>query len=281
MPAFDSLRGEFGEALKQTSRASSSIHIRLRRPIVVAQVALSMVLVAAALLLARSVRKLEQLDTRVRIENVITASISLPEQAYPTAEKAALFYQTLSERLRAMPGLAQFGMSTFLPLQWISNGEGIFNPGVEKPVLVRCKRVDAGYFQTLGIPVLAGRGISDRDRPRATRIVVINQALAARLADVARVQDPVGKSIRLTSGDYTQRQTFLTDVQIAGVIRNERTTSPGMAEPPVVYVPLAQSPVPNVKLLIRSNGDEAAVIAGMRHACEQSIRVFLWLILPR
>jgi len=266
LPAFEGLRGEFGEALKQTSRSSSSIHIRLRRAIVVAEVALSIVLVAGALLLARSLRKLEQLDTRVRIQNVITASIFLPERAYPTAERAALFYQALSERLRAMPGLAQFGMSTFLPLQWISNGEGIFIPGVEKPVLVRCKRVDAGYFQTLGIPVLAGRGISDRDRQRTTRVVVINQALAARLADVARMQDPVGKSIRLTSGDYTQRQTLFANVQIAGIVRNERTTSPGMAEPPVVYVPLAQSPVPYFKLLIRSSANQGDVIAGVRHA---------------
>lgn len=266
LPALEGVRGEFGEALKQTSRAPSSIHIRLRRAIVVAEVALSLVLVAGALLLARSLRKLEQLDSRVRIENVITASIFLPEQAYPTAEKAALFYQALSERLRAMPGLAQFGLSTFLPLQWISNGEGIFIPGVEKPVLVRCKRVDAGYFQTLGIPVLAGRGISDRDRQRTPRVVVINQALAARLADVAHVQHPVGKSIRLTSGDYTQTQTLFIDVQIAGIVRNERTTAPGMAEPPVVYVPLAQSPVSYFKLLIRSSTDQTAVIAGVRHA---------------
>lgn len=266
LPAFEALRGEFGEALKQTSRSSSSIHIRLRRALVVAEVALSLVLVAGALLLARSLRKLEQLDTRVRIENVITASVFLPEQAYPTPEKAALFYRAFSNHLSATPAIAQFGMATALPLQWISNGEGIFIPGMEKQVLVRCKRVDAGYFQTLAIPVLAGRGISDQDRQHSTRVVVINQALAARLADVAHMRDPVGKSIRLTSGDYTQRQTLLEDVQIAGIVRNERTTSPGMAEPPVVYVPLAQSPVPYFKLLIHSSSDPTAVIAGVRHA---------------
>jgi putative ABC transport system permease protein len=133
-------------------------------------------------------------------------------------------------------------------------------------VLVRCKRVDAGYFPTLGIPVLAGRGISDRDREGATRVVVINEALAARLADVAQIQNPVGKPVRLTSADYKQTQTSLTDVQIVGIVRNERTTAPGMAEPPVVYVPLAQSPAPNFKLLIRCDGDETAVVAGMRQA---------------
>jgi len=266
LPAFEALRGDFAEALKQTSRSSSSIHIRLRRAIVVAEVALSLVLVAGALLLVRSLRKLEQIDARVRTDNVITASIFLPEHGYTNAEKAIVFYRALSDRLRATPGLAQFGFSTFLPFQWVNNGEGIFIPGAKNPVLVRCKRVDAGYFQTLGIPVLVGRGVSDQDRQRGARVVVINQALAARLADVAHVQDPVGKSVRLTSEDYTQTQTLFVEVQIVGIVRNERTTAPGMAEPPLVYVPLAQSPVPNFKLLIRSNGNETSVIAGMRHA---------------
>lgn len=266
LPAFEAFRGNFADALKQSSRSSSSLHIRLRRAIVVAEVALSLVLVAGALLLARSLRKLEQVDTRAHIGNVITAAISLPEHGYSTAGKAAVFYRALADRLRATPELAKFSFSNFLPLQWVSNGEGIFIPGVKKPVLVRCKRVDAGYFQTLGIPVVAGRGIGDRDRQRATRVAVINQALAARLADVAHIQNPVGQSVRLTSEDYTQTQTLFVNVQIVGVIRNERTTPPGLAEPPMVYVPLAQSPVPNFKLLIRSSTNETSVIVGVRHA---------------
>jgi putative ABC transport system permease protein len=264
LPAFEVLRSNSAEALKQSSRSSSSIHIRLRRAIVVAEVALSLVLVAAALLLVRSLHKLEQVDARVRIKHVITASLFLPEHQYSNAEKATDFYRALSDRMRAAPGLTRFGLSTFLPLQWVSNGEGIFVPGLNKPVLVRCKRVDAGYFGTLGIPVIAGRGISDTDRQGSARVMVINQALAARLSDVAHMQNPIGKVIRLTTEDYTQTQTVFADVQIVGVIRNERTTDPGMAEPPVVYVPLAQSPVLNFKLLIVSDINEASVIAGMR-----------------
>jgi predicted permease len=268
LPALEALRGDFADTLKQTSRVSSAVHIRVRRAIVIGEVALSLVLVSGALLLTRSLIKLEQLDTGVQVENVITASIHLPQQAYPTPEKAALFYQALSERLRSTPGIAQAGMSTFLPLRWISNGEGIFVPGIAKQVLVRCKRVDAGYFRTLGIPVLSGRGISDRDRQGSARIVVINQALAGRLADVARVNDPVGKMVRLTSADYLGKQPLISEVQIAGVVRNERTAAPGLPEPPVVYVPLAQSPSGDIKLVIRSKTNQSGIIAGVRRALQ-------------
>ena len=268
LPALEALRGDLADTLKQTSRLSPAVHIRVRRAIVIGEVALSLVLVSGALLLTRSLLKLEQLDTGVEMENVITASIHLPKQAYGTAQKAALFYQTLSERLRSTPGVAQVGLSTFLPLQWISNGEGIFVPGISKPVLVRRKRVDAGYFRTLGIPVLAGRGIGDHDRQGSARIVVINQALAKRLADVARINHPVGKMIRLTSEDYLGQQSLISEVEIAGVIRSERTASPGLPDPPVVYVPLAQSPSPDINLLIRSKTDRSGIMTGVRRALQ-------------
>ncbi len=255
LPAFQSSFGDLADSLKQSARGSSSTHIRVRRTIVMGEVALSLVLVSAALLLARSLLKLQRLDTGVRIENVVTMSINLPREAYPTPQKAAFFYNALTEQLRSIPGIAKAGMSTFLPLQWIINGEGIFVPGVERQVLVRLKRVDRGYFNTLDIPVLTGRDIADRDREGAPRVIVINQSLAKRLADVAGIKNPVGKVVRLTSGDYLGQLPQISEVQVIGVIRSERTASPGLPDPPVVYAPLAQFPNPNVKLLVRSAQD--------------------------
>jgi putative ABC transport system permease protein len=268
-PAFEASLGNLTDTLKHISRGSSALRMGVRRAIVIAEVALSLVLVCGALLLFRSLQKLERLDTGIRIENLITASINLPEQAYGTPQKAALFYEVLSQRLRSMPGIARVGISTFLPLQWISNGEGIFIPGTEKPVLIRCKRVDAGYFQALEIPVLMGRGINDRDRLGSSPVVVINQALVARLADVAAIKDPVGKMVRLTSSDYLGQQSVMSDVQIVGVIRSERTASPGAPDPPVVYVPIAQSPNPEIKFLIRSKRDLAGVVGSIRRAVRE------------
>jgi putative ABC transport system permease protein len=269
---FPALRASFSnvaELLNRSVRGSSGAHARLRRAIVIGEVALSLVLVCGALLLFRSLLKLQQLDTGVRIENVITMSVDLPPGAYPTPQKAALFYRAMAQRLQAAPGVSQVGLSTNLPLQWISNGEGMLLPGIPEMVHVRFKRVDPGYFRTLGIPVLAGRGITGQDSEGTPRVVVINQALAARLAEVARVKDPVDQVVRVSTPGYLETRVFIPEVEIVGVIRSERVSSPGDSDPPVVYVPLAQAPSPQVKLLIRTGTEMAAVMPAIREAVRE------------
>lgn len=269
LPAVQASFGNMTESLKQSARGSSGTHIRVRRAIVTGEVALSLVLVCGALLLARSLLKLQQLDTGVRLENVITMSADLPIGAYATPRKAALFYEAVTQRLHSTPGVATVGLSTYLPLEWISNGEAMQVAGAEKLVRVRFKRVDAGYFNTLDIPVLAGRGIRSRDRAGSPGVVVINQALTAALADVAGMNDPVGKMVRLSSTDYLERQPLMSDVQIVGIIRSERTASPGRSDPAVVYVPLAQAPSPHVKLLVRTREERTAIMPAIRQAVRE------------
>jgi putative ABC transport system permease protein len=158
------------------------------------------------------------------------------------------------------------GISTQLPLQWISNGEAIELPGIEPLVRVRFKRVDPGYFQTLGIPVLAGRGIASRDRGGTPRVIVVNQALAARLAEVAGMKDPVGKVVRVSYPTYIEKKEFIPEVEIAGVIRSERVASPGDPDPPVVYAPLAQAPASRIRIIVRSRAGAAVVMPAIREA---------------
>ncbi len=136
-------------------------------------------------------------------------------------------------------------------------------------VYVRFKRVDPGYFGTLGIPVLRGRGITDRDREGAPRAIVINQALAVRLADVAGMKDPVGKTVRLTCPGYVEKRVFMPEVEIVGVIRSERVAWPGSPDPAVAYVPLAQVPAPGVRLIVRTRAGTAAVMPAIREAMRE------------
>lgn len=269
LPAMQAAFGNLAESLNRSARGSSGAHSGMRRAIVIGEVALSLVLVSGALLLVRSLFKLEGLDTGVRIEDVITMSVDLPVGAYRTEQQAALFYQAAAERLRAAPGVAQVGIATALPLEWIGNGEAMKIAGREKLVRVRFKRVDPGYFPALGIPVLAGRGITSRDLDGAPRVAVINQALAARLADVAGMKDPVGKTVRVSCPGYVEKKVFLPEVEIVGVIRSERVASPGSPDPPVVYVPLAQVPSPDVKLLVRTRGEAAAAMPAIREAIRE------------
>ena len=177
LPAMQTAFGNLAETLNRGSRGSSGAHSTMRRVIVIGEVALSLVLVSGALLLFRSLLKLQALDTGVRMENTMTMSVDLPLGAYRTPQQAALFYQAAAERLQAAPGVAQAGISTVLPLQWISNGEIMMVAGLEKPVRVRFKRVDPGYFRTLGDshtrrprhhqPGRGRDGSSDGDQPGA------------------------------------------------------------------------------------------------------------------
>jgi putative ABC transport system permease protein len=95
--------------------------------------------------------------------------------------------------------------------------------------------------------------------------VVINEALAARLADAAAMNDPVGQRVILSTPDYVTGGSQ-RDFEIVGVIRSERVSSPGNPDPPVVYVPLAQVPRPDVKLVVSTVGEPAAVMPAIREA---------------
>ena len=270
LPALRTSFGNLVESLNQSARGSSSgAHARVRRAIVVGEVALSLVLVSGALLLLRSLLKLQQIETGVRIENVLTMSVDLPAAAYPTPEKAALFYEAVAQRLQSAPGVTKAGIATHLPLNWIGNGEMLQVPGTDERINVRYKRVDPGYFSTLGITLRAGRGIATRDTLGAPRVLVINEALAARLAEVARIGNPVGKVVRVTGTTYPEREMVIPEFEIAGVIRSERVAPPGYSDPPVVYLPLAQAPAGTVRFVVAAQSDAASVMPGIREAVRE------------
>lgn len=269
VPALQTSFANLASALNRSGRGSSGDRSRIRRVIVAGEVALSLVLVSGALLLLRSLVNLQRIDTGVEIEKVVTMSTDLPERAYPTPQHAAVFYRAVAERLGSAPGVERVGLATHLPLNWIGNGEGIEIAGVSKLVRVRFKRVDPGYFSALGIPTLSGRGIESRDREGAPRIMVINQALATQLREVAGIDDPVGRVVRLSAPGYIQPGIRTPEVAIAGVIRSERVGPPGMPDFAVVYVPLAQFPAAGVKFLVRTRLDSASVMPAIREAVRQ------------
>jgi predicted lysophospholipase L1 biosynthesis ABC-type transport system permease subunit len=99
--------------------------------------------------------------------------------------------------------------------------------------------------------------------------VVINEALAARLADLAGMTDPVGRPVTLHCPKYIERGTTARDVQIVGVIRSERVSAPPRPDPFVVYVPLAQVPQPDVKLIVRATAPPSVVVPAVRAAVAQ------------
>jgi predicted permease len=267
LPSLQTSAGNLEQVLRQAGRGTAGAHNQgIRRYIVIAEIALSLVLVCGAFLLFKSLLNLQQIETGVRIENVITMSLDLPAKTYPTPVRAAMFYESARERIRGVPGVQQAAFSTHLPLRWIGNGEFVEVAGVKQPINVRFKRVDSGYFDIFGIPLLAGRGINDPDRHGGRRVVVINEALGKRLADVAGLHNPIGRIVRINCPHYSIRAGATEEVEIIGMIRSERVAEPGVPDPAVVYVPIAQVPNQGVSLIVRTQSDPSSVISGIREA---------------
>ena len=260
-------------AVGLTSRGASSRE-RGRRLIVAAEVAASLILVCGALLMLKSLHNLQRVDTGVRTTNVLTMSADLSLTTYPDSESAARFIEAVGERLRGLPGVERAAVSTDVPLRGVRQGDSIGLPGHQDGIAARFKRVDAEYFPTLDIPVVAGRGFTGRDRAGAPRVVVVNESLARRIAERLELADHravVGRSARLSTPNYENRGQLGTveDVEIVGVIRNERVNDLESATPDVVYVSIAQIPRREIKLIVATRGDAAAMTPDVRAAIRQ------------
>jgi putative ABC transport system permease protein len=269
LPSLQTSFGNLSQSMNRSARGSSGSREAVRRAIVVSEVALSLVLVCGALLLFKSLLNLQQVNTGVRISNVITVSTDLPLAAYPTPESAVLFYQAVAERLQAIAGVERAAVATDLPLQGVRQGMGLQVPGREGGLGVRYKRVDAHYFDALDIPLLSGRGVSEQDRPGAPAVVVINEDLASQLREQFDMADPVGQIVDISTPNYLNSDGSQQPAEIVGVVRNERTGALDAEAERVTYVPLAQVPRLDVKLVVRTQREPTAVLPGIREAVRQ------------
>ncbi|MCP4898905.1 MAG: ABC transporter permease [bacterium] len=269
IPSLQTSFVKLSHALNQVSRGSSFSREGLRRTIVVGEVAISLVLICGASLLFKSLLKLQQVDTGVRIQNVITMALDLPLAAYPTPASATQFYEAVVARVEAVPGVEHASLSTDLPLQQIWQGEAMLTLAYDADISIRYKRVDSHYFEALEIPLIAGRGLTDRDIADAPRVVVVNETLAASLSDRFKFPNPIDEIVYMTDPAYVKLEGGLTETQIVGIIRSERVGRPGIEDDPVAYVSLAQSPTLRVKLIVHTLGEPATVMPGLRKAVSQ------------
>ena len=267
LPALRMTAGSASAALNHASRGSSGSGDRARRTIVAAEVAVSVILLCGAVLMFKSLARLQQVDIGARIDRVITMAIDLPHARYPSGHHLAAFYPQLIDRLHAIPGVESAAISGDVPLEG-TGGENLRMPGSDERMLVRFKRADAGYFATLGIDVVAGRGFTPEDRVGAPYVTVINEALARRLRDRFGVADPVGRAVDLPAlGFGRDRRATMT---IVGVIRNERVQRDLRAPlDEIAYVPIAQAPKMQVKLAVRTRGDAAGTMPAIREAVRE------------
>ncbi len=259
LPAMQAAKAEVREALNEGGRSGigSRKQGRMRRLLVIAEVALALVLLVASGLMVRSFIKLRQVDVGFTEHNVLTLRVPLPEAKYPTPKTAddprdptgLGFYEQLVERIRTLPGVKSATAATLLPLGagqgWgkFLSIEGHPADSIDKVPLVRFALVSPDYFRTLGIALRQGRSFAPDDKSTSQPVAIINETLARRFFPN---ENPVGKTIWMGPPENLLPPEALTLVGrfprrlIVGVVSDVKGGSLNQPTPSLVYAPLTQ-----------------------------------------
>jgi putative ABC transport system permease protein len=236
-PALHAARVNLQDRLKATARgAGESVgHGRLRNMLVVSEVSLALVLLSGGGLLIRSFFALYKVELGYKPDNVLLAFLELPEVRYQTAEQRNRFQVELLRRVRALPGVVSAAIgappprSSGPPVNLETTGE----PGAES-WRVDFKYASDRYFETLGIPLLSGRAISEEDMDHARKIAVINRAFVTRYFGG---KSPLGRQVKapaLATGPYAVQPPWF---EIVGVAEDIKDVDPESPAQPTIYVP--------------------------------------------
>ncbi|HYC72776.1 MAG TPA: ABC transporter permease [Opitutaceae bacterium] len=264
LPAWLASRSHPGDALKLGGRnlTSSRSQHRLRRGLIVLEVALALTLLTGAGLFARGLREVLDRDVGWETENLVAASLSLRGPKYETSAARGAYYRQLHERLAALPGVDRVAISTSLPTAGYDVGntfvvEGQPPPEVGRAAVADVAAVTPGYFETLGIRLLQGRDFSPADQAGSPAVVLINETMARRHWPG---ENPVGKRI----GGATP---FMSNPrEIIGVVSDVRAaaTLDDRGGRPQFYRALAQWSFNSATIALRSRHAPEAVERDLR-----------------
>jgi predicted permease len=248
--------------LEQTLRAGSrgtvsGVGERLRTALVVVEVSLAVVLVTAAALAAKSLGRLVAVDPGFRTEQALVVTLTIPTGYFATPDGARHYYQSVLDRIAAVPGVQTVGAIRDLPLR--GRGEMV-RPGVAgRPVpsggnpAAQYHHVSAGYFKAMGIPLRAGRTFEPTDRADAPVVLIVNEELARRTWPG---ENAVGKALR-----FGQR-----DIPIVGVVGDVRQFALNEPVEPAIFVHALQELRSRMSVVVRTSGDPLALADTVRQA---------------
>ena len=243
------------------ARVSGSLRKqRAQRALVVAQIAVSVVLLVGAGLLVRTMQRLGEVDAGLKPGQVLTMEIPLVIGERTDADARAL-YGRISTEIQGLPGVQAVGVGSTMPLrsaqvQLDVKAEGYQRASGEAQPHAEFRTADPGYFRAAGIPLLAGREFAATDRDGSGLVVIVNRTLAAKFWPG---RDPVGQRIAWT-GDVLRFTPFTGDWRtVVGVVGDTRDGGLDAEPRNVVFQPFAQSPVFQGGLVVRSASDAAAL----------------------
>jgi putative ABC transport system permease protein len=273
VPAAKTTNPDLVSALKQGGHGTTkgSPGRRMRNGLVVAEIALAFVLLVASGLLMRSFYRLLDVDRGFSATNVMTAGLSINQRQHPDPIELNAYLSSISAAVRSVPGVRETAMTSALPLEgWgfgapysIAGGE-VVSPTNRRRAFF--KIVSPSYFDALGIRLIAGRVLSDKDTAGAPRVGVINETLAKREFPN---QNPIGHRIvvqEIVPGKPELGQEIAWE--IVGVIAGEKITGLGDEISAGMYVSNQQSPTYNINLIVRAGVPPQSLQRAIRSAID-------------
>jgi predicted permease len=255
MPALQATKPSLVPALKGEAPAGES-RSRTSRGLVVAQMALSIVLLVCAGLFLRDLRAATTLDKGFVSENLIIADVDPGRQGY-TRARSEDFYRRFGERIRALPNVRAVGFADRAPLGPGENDSSVeipgYTPGANENMSLQNSTVAPGYFESMGIPLLAGRAFTAQDDSGAPRRMVVNKRFADRFWPG---KDAVGQTVRYNGRDHT----------VIGVVPTGKYQRLGEAPESFYYLAQAQHWDSGMSIFIRTSNDPETIVAPLRAA---------------
>ena len=231
-PAFAAIRTSVNETLKEGGRTGTSGagHARLRSGLVIAEIAVALVLLAASGLLLRSFEKMREADLGYRPDHTVVANYNLPRKQYSTQPAVDQFNQELLRRLAVLPGASSVGLTSFLPASGTQGNSAITGEGyvpakpgtldLATPILI-----EGDYFPAMGTPLLRGRFLTPADNAKGAQLLVlVNHAFAGHFWPG---QNPIGKRMRIGTSEMVTPWAVVVG-EVADVKEGSPDASPRM-----------------------------------------------------
>ena len=273
LPALQASRADVIEALKESSRGSTGTGQRLRAGLLIAEVTLSVVLLVGAGLLLMSFARLQRVEPGFKPAGIFTAQVLLPAQRYDRAKRIT-FFENFYARLKTMPGVTSVALTDNLPLA--GGGapapiavQGTSPPPLSERPLANRHLVSPRYFETLAIPMRAGRDFDERDSSTVPHVVIVNEAFVKQYFPAA---DPIGKTLITGMGQLPS--------QIVGVVADVRSANLGTAPGADYFLPALQRPEGFTNVLVRTMGAPESITSAVRDVL-RSVDPDLPLLQPR
>jgi predicted permease len=264
-PALQATKTELTPGLKDEVSLGGYRRSRLRSGLLVAQLSLSLVTLVAAGLVVRALQQVRTMNPGLDSQNGLIISMDLRLQGYDKGQ-GQQFYRQLVERVGSLPGVRSAAMTNFVPLSLNYSARSIYIEGQTPARGANVPNsmyslVGVGFFETIGLPLVAGRDFTEQDKEGTERVTIINETFARHILGADPPADAIGRRI---SNDPTGPW-----VKVIGIAKDGKYFTIGEAYQPFIYFPMQQAYGQDGTLIVRTHSDPKAMIAAVRNEVQR------------